>query len=392
MINVTDLGNKILALVLLGGVSIAVVSCGGGGDGDSSDAGNNIIDTVSPNPVLTTSAATTTNISPIPLSINFGESVTGLSLDEISVMNGVASNLLDLDGQNYTVAITPAAEGLVEVSLPASVAQDAAGNASLASNTLNVTYQTPSMIIYYQENFDSYADNNPWPEPWVIADSSPTVSATIQSGQACLEGLVLTGAMNPSGQDNLARIVNTALSVQDFEARFQLVYEDFQNQGAGFYGRQNGAFLDVGVNDPTGQGYGFFLKGFAVDQLSFWYEILGDEIPHHEVELDSVLDVVQGELEATTLNVVYQVEQISVTETRQRAKIWLAADPEPIDWQIVSDNVGTELPGTNPMAIPDLQNLSAGFAIDLYNSSNPSVGSPTTQSICLDNFVITGLQ
>ncbi len=60
-----------------------------------------------------------------------------------------------------------------------------------------------------------------------------------------------------------------------------------------------------------------------------WYEISGDEILHEEVNIEN-----------TALN----------------------GNAELAGWQIVSDAVGSELPGTNPMTISALQNLSDGVA------------------------------
>ncbi len=373
----------LLLLLFISGLT----ACGSsGGSGDTAPAANNNV----PTPVISSAQNSPTASNPIIINIDFGESVTGLILSEISVSNGTAANLIDIDGQNYTVEITPAADGEVQVSLAAGITENAAAIANLAFNSFSIIYQSTGVIVYYQENFNAFADDAAWPAPWVVANNSPVVSATIQSGQACLEGDVLTDTMDPEGQNNLARIVNVELSVQDFEVRYEIIYDDFQNQGGGFYGRQNGEFLLL--NAISGQGYGFFLKGFLDDQLMLWYEISGDEIPHEEVNIENTaLNITQGSLGVVHFNVAYQVQQISATETQQRAKIWLDGNPEPADWQIVSDAVGSELPGTNPMTIPALQNLSDGFAIDLFNFSNPTDGVATTQSMCVDNIVITAL-
>ncbi len=76
---------------------------------------------------------------PYTASISFDEDVTGFSLGGITVTNGTASDLQAASAQLYTATITPDADGTVTVSVPASVATDAAGNDNIASNTASAT-------------------------------------------------------------------------------------------------------------------------------------------------------------------------------------------------------------------------------------------------------------
>jgi hypothetical protein len=64
-----------------------------------------------------------TNISPVPFTVVFGEDVTGFVVGDLSLANGVASNLVSTHtGHRYTIDVTPS-EGLVVAVVPASVAQ-----------------------------------------------------------------------------------------------------------------------------------------------------------------------------------------------------------------------------------------------------------------------------
>jgi len=97
-------------------------------------------DTTPPAVALTTPATSVT--APFVVTSTFSEAVTGVALNDFTVTNGVASALSG-SGASYSVTITPTANGAVTVALPVGAAFDAASNASLASNTLSVTYTAP---------------------------------------------------------------------------------------------------------------------------------------------------------------------------------------------------------------------------------------------------------
>jgi len=242
--------------------------------------------------------------------------------------------------------------------------------------------------IHLEQNYDGLSNDAPWPAPWVVAPSSPVQSFTIQNGQACLEGLVLTGGMPATGEQNLARLVTPSLNIANFDASFQITLEDPQNQGLGFYGIQNGGFFTL--SDPDGQGYGIFIRGYSADEFTFWYEFEGDEVLHHQVSFTSIASV-GNSFTTETYNIRYQVEYIDPTVgTIQRAKIWLAGSAEPENW-IIPDTIGTDFPAINPRTIPSLQNITGGFVVDLYNFNNPGVENATTASACIDNLIISAI-
>lgn len=91
---------------------------------------------------VSTSAGSTTSVSPIPFTIVFDAAVTGLLANELTVVNGTASNLLTSDNITWTVDITPTAQGTVSVQVPASVAQDGSAHNNSISNTVSVVYNT----------------------------------------------------------------------------------------------------------------------------------------------------------------------------------------------------------------------------------------------------------
>ncbi|NNM02001.1 MAG: DUF5011 domain-containing protein, partial [Nitrosopumilus sp.] len=121
-------------------------------------------DETDPIPVVSSSAAPTTNISPIPFTITFDEIVSGLEESEISIFNGTisAGSLSTTNNKVFTFSVIPVADGIVNATIPAGVAQDQAGNDNVLSNTQDVIYDTTIAItILSHVNGDVTNDNTP---------------------------------------------------------------------------------------------------------------------------------------------------------------------------------------------------------------------------------------
>jgi len=93
-----------------------------------------------PSVTLSTTAPDPTNSSPIPVTITFSEPVTGFSVAGVTVTNGTLSAFSG-SGASYSVNVTPAANGIVTVNVPAGVAVDADGNGNTAATPLSRNYQ-----------------------------------------------------------------------------------------------------------------------------------------------------------------------------------------------------------------------------------------------------------
>ncbi len=98
-------------------------------------------DSVAPAVTITSIAPNPTKNAPIPVTVNFSESVTGFEVDDIVVTNGI-KNGFGGSGTTYTVDITPAGAGAVTVNIAAGVAQDAAGNENTAAAAFSIDYIT----------------------------------------------------------------------------------------------------------------------------------------------------------------------------------------------------------------------------------------------------------
>ena len=95
------------------------------------------VDGVRAIPAITTSAVPLVN-GAFSVTFQYSEAVTGLSVDDITVTNGTASNFTNVtSGLTWTADIAPTADGSVTVNLGAGVANDAAGNASAAGTAIS---------------------------------------------------------------------------------------------------------------------------------------------------------------------------------------------------------------------------------------------------------------
>tara|TARA_B110001450_G_C17649564_1_gene492679 strand:- start:284 stop:2134 length:1851 start_codon:yes stop_codon:yes gene_type:complete len=107
------------------------------------------IDTTAPTVAL--SGPTDIVTDAFTVTATFSENVVGFDLGDITVTNGTASALVADGAPVYTFTVTPELETTVSVSISAGVADDAAGNANTASNTLSVQAGSPESYFAKQE-------------------------------------------------------------------------------------------------------------------------------------------------------------------------------------------------------------------------------------------------
>ncbi len=96
-------------------------------------------DATAPGVTITTSATSPVNKA-FPVTVRFSEEVTGFDATDVRVTNGVISGFSTVDAMNYTLAVTPAVNGVVTVDVPGGIAADAAGNPNTAAATLSCTF------------------------------------------------------------------------------------------------------------------------------------------------------------------------------------------------------------------------------------------------------------
>lgn len=99
-------------------------------------------------PIITTTAANPTSLSPIPMMVDFGEAVTGFVSGDVQVTNGNVVNFASLGAGVYTFGVVPTADALITVDVPAAAALDLGGKDTLAATQLTIfSDTTPPVII-----------------------------------------------------------------------------------------------------------------------------------------------------------------------------------------------------------------------------------------------------
>jgi hypothetical protein len=98
-----------------------------------------VVDTTSPTVTLSTALSSPTSTYPIPVTVTFPESVTGLALTDFSVTNGCVSNLTG-SGSSYTVNLNPNSNNTITLSLSANSVTDVAGNSNTAATPLSIDF------------------------------------------------------------------------------------------------------------------------------------------------------------------------------------------------------------------------------------------------------------
>ncbi|WP_160717087.1 Ig-like domain-containing protein [Chitinophaga solisilvae] len=104
------------------------------------------VNTTSPSVTLSSAANPLLN-APFTVTATFSEAVTGLTAGSFNITNGTGSNLQTTDNITYTLTVTPAADGVVSVRIPANAAVNIGINGNTASNTLNFTYDGTAPAI-----------------------------------------------------------------------------------------------------------------------------------------------------------------------------------------------------------------------------------------------------
>ena len=131
-----------------------------------------------PNVTVASASSPSTSVSPIPVTISFNEDVTGFDISDItgSVTNGSLSNFNAVSASEYTVDITPAADGTVTLQVPAASAVDSGANGNNISNLFSIAYDAaayvlPTVSIGAPDN--SLTNTGPVSFPITYSDADP---------------------------------------------------------------------------------------------------------------------------------------------------------------------------------------------------------------------------
>ncbi|MCR6653487.1 MAG: tandem-95 repeat protein [Cellvibrionaceae bacterium] len=122
-----------------GTLTLSVVLVDASGNAASAVTSNVILDQTAPSVSISSTAGATVN-STFDVTIAFNESVSNFVLGDITAANSTLSGFADNGGGNFSVIVTPTADGAVTLNVAAGVAQDAAGNNNTAATQLSRTY------------------------------------------------------------------------------------------------------------------------------------------------------------------------------------------------------------------------------------------------------------
>ncbi|MEM1295668.1 MAG: Ig-like domain-containing protein, partial [Verrucomicrobiota bacterium] len=163
------------------------------------------VDTAAPTPVITT-AANPTNSDPFTVTIDFGETVTGLDASDINVGGGTVSGaVMDNGNGNFTATIDPTADGNITIDIAANAATDTAGNNSLVATQLTVAVDTaaPTPVI-------TTAANPTSSDPFTVTiDFGETVTG-FDASDINVGGGTVSGALVDNGNGNFTATIDAA--------------------------------------------------------------------------------------------------------------------------------------------------------------------------------------
>ncbi|MBI1797420.1 MAG: autotransporter-associated beta strand repeat-containing protein [Candidatus Eisenbacteria bacterium] len=164
----------------------------GNGNGSYTSGQTCTIDKLAPTVAMSSTTGDPTNVSPIPVTVTFSESVTGFTASDLTTVNGSVSNFTG-SGAAYSFDLTPGASGAVTADIAASAAADAAGNGNSAALQFRRTYDAIASTV--TSVYSTVADGTfglGFTIPILVAfDEAVTVTGTPQ--------LTLNTASTPNG-------------------------------------------------------------------------------------------------------------------------------------------------------------------------------------------------
>ena len=167
----------------------------------------NLADAIPPTVTISSTSSDPTNVSPIPVTFTFSETVTGFTIADISVTNGTAGNFVALSGTVYTADITPTTQGLVSINVLANVCIDGASNQNTASNTLTRTFDSANPSVTISSTSSDPTNVSPIPVTFTFSETITgfiLADISVTNGTAgnfiALSGMIYTADITPTTQ------------------------------------------------------------------------------------------------------------------------------------------------------------------------------------------------
>ena len=152
-----------------------------------------VYDTTHPAPELSSTAESSTRVAPIPITVDFGEDVTGFSVGDLSVDGGSPVSISGTGGDSsYIVNVMPSGEGNLTVSVAADVAEDLALNSNL-DDTGSIAFifdTTQPAATVSASGVPAVTNESPI---YVTVEFSEEVDALLLTDEAALKDALVTG-------------------------------------------------------------------------------------------------------------------------------------------------------------------------------------------------------
>ncbi|MBI5094586.1 MAG: hypothetical protein HZB26_19400, partial [Candidatus Hydrogenedentes bacterium] len=103
-------------------------------------------DSVAPAVSMSSVTSSPTNTTPIPVTVTFGESVTGFTSGDITASNASVSGFSG-SGSSFSFNLTPSGQGTVTADIAGGVCVDAAGNGNAAATQFTRTYDSAGPTV-----------------------------------------------------------------------------------------------------------------------------------------------------------------------------------------------------------------------------------------------------
>jgi LPXTG-site transpeptidase (sortase) family protein len=157
------------------------------------------IDTAQPTVTMTSTNPNPTNTSPIGVTVQFSEPVSGFTASEISVGNGSLSNFAAVDGDTYTFDLIPTGQGLITADIVAGVAEDGAGNGNTAAAQFSRMFDSVKPTVTLNQSGTQLDPTSVWPVYYTAIFSEPV--SGFETGDVTLSGSAgaTTGIVTGSG-------------------------------------------------------------------------------------------------------------------------------------------------------------------------------------------------
>ncbi|PKL38928.1 MAG: hypothetical protein CVV44_08645 [Spirochaetae bacterium HGW-Spirochaetae-1] len=200
------------AIMYLFFLSIIITSC----SIDNSDPP----DAMPPSLVISSAAGATTANFPIPVTFTFSETVTGFSVDDISVTNAAINDFISVNGATYTANLYPDTDpASVTVNVAEAIAQDNASNDNTAASEFSIEYDGSDLTLTITSSETS--PSNAGVIPLIITFSEEVIGFTADDiiVSNCTRGILNTSDnieftmdVTPSADGEITIDVNSSIA------------------------------------------------------------------------------------------------------------------------------------------------------------------------------------